>query len=120
MQFRVRATSIQLLRSAPPSDQGKSGSLTVVGVLRRQNPKIAEDLKGKLSADELREVEAFIKSRDEASSLEARVMALRLPEVVANFVSMLDGAAEEEKELLMSYAKIAVTDLRRAINRHSA
>ncbi|MBP0495280.1 hypothetical protein [Roseomonas indoligenes] len=91
-----------------------------MGVLRRQSPKVTEDLRGKLEEGELEEVEAFIKSREEASNLEARAMALRLPEVVANFLSMLDTAAEQEKELLMNHAKIAVTDLRRAINRHSA
>jgi hypothetical protein len=86
MQFRERNERVQLIRITYSKDE-KKGVPEMIGRLSRSNMALPDDVKDKLTPDELTEVEAYIARRAETRSVELRY-------AVSQFHRNLDDVSE--------------------------
>jgi len=113
MQFRVRPASIQLIRSVPNAEKGRSVN-EVVGLIPRRTLALSDEVKSKLTRTEARAVEKYLVNFRNTRQLADKLAAHRLAETVADaaeyFASVTD---DDEREILKANFIAAATELRR-------
>jgi hypothetical protein len=82
MHFRERGHIVQIIRTT--YDPGtKKGKNQIVGQLKKANPEITEALKAELTAEERKDVAAWIQSHATSEKLKRELAVRTLPEQLA-------------------------------------
>jgi hypothetical protein len=82
MHFRERGQIVQIIRTSYDA-ASKRGKNEIVGRLAKSNPKVSDELKAALSAEEFTEVTAWIGGRASLDRLKREFAVRNLPEQLA-------------------------------------
>lgn len=104
MHFRVRKNVIQLIRTKY-DDGKKRGVNTIIGTVNLAKPELSDDLRQKLTADEVAAYDTWIIARHRVDMLREEMAALTLAETI--------NLAEKwfEREGNSSAAKTVASDI---------
>jgi hypothetical protein len=116
MYFRFRGNSIQVVRSQPDATSGKAKSVPL-GSINRATLAISDKLRRNCSAEELGEIEAWVKRYQSVDELKRRHAALTLPEQVAAATQWFRKASPEDASLVADDVLEATARLRRVVNK---
>jgi hypothetical protein len=116
MHFRPRGKHIQVIRTT--YDAGtQRGKSTIVGRINRSDLKVDSDLRKACSAEELREVEAWLKSYSKTELLKQEYAVRTLPEQCELAAQWIGGAKGEDAAMAAAELVSAMGKLRQALKR---
>jgi hypothetical protein len=81
MHFRLRKNVIQLIRITY-DDTKKKGNNTIVGTVKLSNPVVSDELRSKLTVEELNTFEAWLNTQHRTDMLREEIAALTLAETM--------------------------------------
>ncbi len=82
MHFRLRKNVIQLIRIAY-DDAKKKGNNTVIGTVKLSNPVLSDELRLKLTSEEIKAFDVWLNTRHRTDRLREEMAALTLAENMA-------------------------------------
>ena len=116
MHFRFRGNNIQVVRSQPDHVTGKAKSVPL-GSINRATLAISDRLRQNCSADELAEIEAWVKRYQAVDDMKRQHAAVTLPEQMAAATQWFETANPTEAREVADDILTATTVLRRMLNR---
>jgi hypothetical protein len=116
MHFRFRGNNIQVVKSQLNPENGKAKSVPM-GSINRATLAISDKLRANCSAEELAEIEAWVKRYQGVDQLKSKLAALTLPEQVLTAAKWFAQATPEEATQAAEDALAAVNRLRRVLNK---
>ncbi|MBY0333860.1 MAG: hypothetical protein K2X49_24650 [Acetobacteraceae bacterium] len=120
MHFRPRGNTIQLVRTAYDAEK-KGAKSEVVGRIPKRATEVPEELKAKLTAEELAACTTYLDQVKAIEELQLKVTALTLRQTVAQAIEYAEGVTDEaERDQLKAIFAESVLALRRASNPKSA
>lgn len=116
MHFRQRGNVIQLVRTAYDAEK-KGPKSEVVGRLPKRAKEIPEELRAKLTPQEIGELTTYMEQTREIEELQRKLAAHTLRQTVAQAIEYAEGVTDEaEQDRLRAIFADAVVALRRAGN----
>lgn len=114
MHFRNRGASIHLVRTTYNADTKRSKS-EVVGRMPRHSLSLGEDVKARLTAEELAEVNTYVEHTRAVELLRGKLAAHGLMQTVHEAIEYAQGLTDEaERDRVSAIFAEAVVTLRRA------
>jgi hypothetical protein len=95
MHFRFRGNNIQVVKSQPDPSSGKAKSIPM-GSINRATLAMSDKLRANCSAEELGEIEAWVKRYQKVHELKQKHAALTLPEQLAAAAEWFETASADE------------------------
>ena len=95
MHFRFRGNNIQVVKSQPDHSSGKAKSVPI-GSINRATLVMSEKLRANCSAEDLKEIQAWVKRHQSVHELKRRHAALTLPEQMAAAAEWFATAGPDE------------------------
>ena len=114
MYFRFRGNNIQVVKSQPDEESGKAKSVPL-GSINRATLAISDKLRSNCSAEELREIEAWVKRYQTVDELKQKHAALTLPEQIAAAAAWFKTAKPDEARQVAEDVIATTTALRRTL-----
>ncbi|MGZ8136390.1 MAG: hypothetical protein ACXW1W_04715 [Methylococcaceae bacterium] len=108
MHFRVRKNVIQLIRTVY-DDSKKKGVNTIIGTVRLSNPELSDELRLKLSQEEIIAFETWVKTQHRTEALRTELAALTLAESMSQAAKWFEregdsvAAQEAAKEIVFHW-----------------
>lgn len=108
MHFRFRGNNIQVVKTAPDPETGKMKSVPM-GSINRATMAVSDKLRGNCTAEELREIESWVKRYQTIDALKQKHAALTLPEQMAAaaqwfMTAPVDDARQPADDILSNIA----------------
>jgi hypothetical protein len=116
MHFRFRGNNIQVVKSQFDQDIGKAKSVPI-GSINLANLTVTDKLRASCSADELEEIEAWVKHYHGVEELKRKHAALTLPEQIAAATRWFNEAGADEARQIADDVLTASTMLRRVLTK---
>ena len=116
MYFRFRGNNIQIVKSKMDPATGKARSIPV-GSINRANLAVSDKLAANCSAQELKEIKAWVNRYRGVDDLKRKVAALTLPEQVAAAIQWFEHADPGEAADAAEDALTALGMLRQVLVR---
>jgi hypothetical protein len=116
MHFRIRTNAIQLIRTTYDAEQ-KRGKNEVVGTVSRRNLTLSEEVAGKLTPEEKESFEAFVTTYRNTKSMQAKVHAFQLSDIVQQAIEAAEGAEGAEQEMIIANLTGAAQEIRSFLNK---
>lgn len=114
MHFRERGNAIQLVRTAYDPEK-KGAKSEIIGRVPRKTREVPEDLKQKLTAEELAALDTYLQQTKAIEELGRKVTAHTLRQTVAEAIEYAQGVTDEaERDQLQAIFADAILALRRA------
>ena len=95
MMFRFRGDRVNIIRTQYDT-KTKKAKQTVLGSLSKYKPQLSPNLRAACSADELAEIEQWIKSYVEIEKADQELNVRRLPERMASAAEWISNLPPEE------------------------
>lgn len=116
MHFRFRGNNIQVVKTQPDPETGKAKSIPF-GSINRATLAISDKLRSNCSAEELQEIEGWVKRYQVVDRLKRQHAAMTLPEQMSAASDWLDQASTEEARPVADDILATMALLRRVLNR---
>jgi hypothetical protein len=119
MHFRFRGNNIQVVKSQPDPSSGKAKSVPI-GSINRATLTMSEKLRTNCSAEDLKEIQAWVKRYQSVHELKRKHAALTLPEQLAAArewfkVASADEARQVAEEVIAHTAALRHTLAKRGL-----
>jgi hypothetical protein len=116
VHFRFRGNSIQVVKSQPNAPDGKAKSLPM-GSINRETLGISDKLRNNCTAEELQEIESWVKRYHAVDALKRKHAALTLPEQIAAAIEWFQIADQDEAGDVADDVLAMTAMLRQVLNR---
>ncbi len=116
MYFRFRGNNIQVVKGRVDPGTGKSKSVPV-GSINRETLEISDKLRSECSAQELEEIEAWVRRYRSVDDMKRRYAALTLPEQMSVAAQWYKQASPEEARQAADDLLATMAQLRQVLNR---
>jgi hypothetical protein len=114
VHFRFRGNNIQVVKSQPDPSSGKAKSVPI-GSINRATLAISEKLRANCSAEDLKEIQAWVKGYQSVHELKRKHAAVTLPEQLAAATAWFKVASTEEARQIAEDVIAHTAALRRTL-----
>lgn len=111
MKFTERGSKVLISRSG--SDEAGGAQKESVGILRKPDYDVGEELRSKLTPEELREVEAYVTRARRSSTVDQEYAVVTFVDNLAKVSNWLKSADPEEVKAFHEKVRKPLTKLRR-------
>ena len=102
MQFRAAGNKIQLIEYAGYSKEKKRSVVRMLGSIDRYSPRLTDDLKKKLTAEQVEEVQAYIKQEAQRSQIATASVRLHVADStlagLADYITLIHSDTDDKVE----------------------